>query len=141
MKTTMIGSLTALTLVAMSHVAGAQDSMAKPMEMGKDKTYTGCIEAGAMANGFALTHVGAGMPPMAKDAMAKDTMTKDAMGKGGMEMASWTLSSKSVDFSKHVGHLVSVTGTEDTMATDTMGKGQHTFNVTSLKMVAATCGK
>ena len=69
---------------------------------------------------------------MAKDAMAKDAMKKDAMGKGGMDMANLSISSQGIDLGKHIGHKVSVTGTEDSM---------HAFTVTSLKMIAATCGK
>jgi len=43
---------------------------------------------------------------------------------------------------KHVGHKVAVTGLDSAMAMgkDTMGKGMPAWSVTSLKMVAATCG-
>jgi len=48
---------------------------------------------------------------------------------------------------KHVGHKVAVTGPDsamamgkDTMGKDTMGKGMPAWSVTSLKIVAATCG-
>jgi len=140
---------TAVVALAMTgFVAHAQDKMGKPMEMGKEKTYTGCIEAGAEAGVFMLTHATAEMAmgkamgkdamkkdAMGKDAMAKDAMKKDEMGKGGMDMSTLSLASKSIDLSKHVGHKVNVTGRDDAM-----GKGMHAFSVSSLKMVAATCG-
>ena len=85
---------------------------------------------------------------MAKDAMKKDTMKKDTMGKDTMA-TTLTLSSTSVDLSKHVGHKVSVTGSaahgkmdamgKDTMAKDGMAKDGSTLTVKSLKMVAASC--
>ena len=71
---------------------------------------------------------------MGKDAMKKDTMGKDAMAKP------MTIESKTIDLAKHVGHKVSVTGPAMGMAKDTMGKGMPAWSVTSLKMVAATCG-
>lgn len=129
---------TAAIAVAMSSLAaGAQDRMSKPMEMGK-KSYTGCVEAGAAAGTFALAHATSEMA-MGKDAMKKDTMGKDAMKKDAMkndamhkDMATLSISSESTDLSKHIGHKVTITGTED---------NAHAFTVTSLKMVAATCGK
>lgn len=130
---------TAVIAVAMSSLAaGAQDRMSKPMEMGKEKSYTGCVETGAAAGTFALAHATSEMA-MGKDAMKKDTMGKDAMKKDAMkkdamhkDMATLSISSVSTDLSKHIGHKVTITGTED---------NAHAFTVTSLKMVAATCGK
>ena len=130
--------------VAAGAAASAQDKMAKPMEMGKEKSYTGCIEAGAMAGSFKLTHAEAAMAmgAMGKDSMKKDTMGKDAMKKDAM-MPTMALMGKGVDLSKHVGHKVTVTGADDkmAMAKDAMGKDMNGFTVTALKMVAATCGK
>lgn len=137
----------AAVAIAMSGLAAsAQDKMGKPMEMGKEKNYTGCVEQGASAGTFALGHATAemamgkdaikkdtmGKDAMGHDTMGKDAMKKDAMGKGGMDMAPLSIASESIDLSKHIGHKVAVTGTED---------GTHAFIVTSLKMVAATCGK
>ena len=72
---------------------------------------------------------------MPKDgAMAHDTMQKDGM----MEMM---VMSKSVDLSKHIGHKVTLTGKADkAMMKDNMGKETHSFTVSALKMVSATCG-
>lgn len=146
MKNLMTPALTILTIAAMSQVGIAQDKMAKPM--GKDKTYTGCIAAGDVAGSYTLTHVTAEMAmghgEIKKDATGKDTMGKDATAH------SMAISSTSVDLAKHVGHKVSVTGPDngmgmamgkgDTMAKDTTGKSKADWSVTSLKMVAATCG-
>ena len=136
----MICSMTIAAMAAMGPVGSAQDKMAKPMAMGKEKSYTGCIEAGAMDGTFKLSHAAAEMA-MGKDAMKKDAMGKDAMGKDAMGM-SMALASKTVDLSKHVGHKVTVTGADDKMAKakDAMGKDMHGFSVTALKMVAASCG-
>ena len=142
MKNWITPALTILAVASMGHVAGAQDKMAKPM--GKEKTYTGCIAAGEMAGTYSLTHVttemGMGKDAMKKD-MAKDTMAKDAMAKP-MTM---TIESKTIDLAKHVGHKVSVTGPDSAMGKgmakpDAMGKNMPAWSVTSLKMVAATCG-
>ena len=140
MKNWITPAVTILAVAAMSHVAGAQDKMAKPMGMAKEKTYTGCVAAGEMAGTYTLTHAMAEMA-MGGDAMKKDTMGKDSMAK---PMA---IVSKSIDLAKHVGHKVSVTGPDsavamgkDTMGKDTMGKGMPAWSVTSLKMVSATCG-
>lgn len=145
MKNWMTPALTILAVAAMSHVAGAQDKMAKPMGMAKEKTYTGCIAAGEMAGTYTLTNAMAEMA-MGGDAMKKDTMGKDSMAKPAMAKP-MAIESKSIDLSKHVGHKVSVTGPDsamamgkDTMGKDTMGKPMAAWSVTSLKMVSATCG-
>ena len=80
MKNWITPTLTILAVAALSHVAGAQDKMAKPMGMAKEKTYTGCIAAGEMAGTYTLTNA---MAEMAKggDAMKKNTMGKDSMAK------------------------------------------------------------
>ncbi len=162
----MMWSVAMLVAVVLPVAAGAQSgTMAKgdkmdKMEM-KDATYTGCIEAGSTAGTFVLTHVAD--DHMAKDAMKKDTMKKDTMGKDTMAKdamskdtmaTTLTLSSTSVDLSKHVGHKVSVTGSaahgkmdamgkdtmaKDGMAKDGMAKDGSTLTVKSLKMVAASC--
>ena len=96
----------------------------------KDATHTGCIEAGSAPGTFTLTHLAAD-DHMAKDAMKKDTMTKESMNKGAMATSTLSLTSSSVDLSKHLGHKVSVTGSHD--------KATSPFAVKSLKMVAASC--
>ena len=104
---------------------GTMDKMAT-----KDATHTGCIEAGSAPGTFTLTHLAAD-DHMAQNAMKKDTMTKESMSKSAMAPPTLSLTSTSVDLSKHLGHKVSVTGSHD--------KATSPFVVKSLKMVAASC--
>jgi len=139
MKNWMTSALAIVAVTTMSRVAVAQDKMAKPMA--KEKTYTGCIATGQMVGTFTLTNPMAEMA-MGGDAMKKDTMGKDSMAKSVMAKP-MAIESTTVDLAKHVGHKVSVTGPDSAMAMgkpDTMGKGMPAWSVTSLKMVAATCG-
>ena len=145
MKNWMTPALTILAVAAIGHVGSAQDKMAKPTGMGKEKTYTGCIAAGDMTGTYTLTHATAemamGKDAMKKDAMKKDTMGKDTMGKDAMAKP-MAIESKAIDLAKHVGHKVSVSGPDRAMpmGKDTMGKGMAAWSVTSLKMIAGTCG-
>lgn len=140
----MTPTLAFVAVATMSHLAVAQDKMAKPM--GKEKTYTGCIATGDKAGTFTLTHAMAEMA-MGGDAMKKEAMGKDSMGKPSMAKP-MPIESKTVDLATHVGHTVSVTGPDsgmamgkpDAMGKDSMGKGMPAWSVTSLKMVATTCG-
>jgi hypothetical protein len=118
--------------------------MDKPMA--NAMTYTGCVAAGSQPGTYMLTHMASDMgmkkDTMGKDAMAKDTMSKDAMP------SSMTLLGTKVDFSKHVGHKVSVTGTMEKMdgmaKTDAMAKSGAmsgmSMMVTSMKMMGTSCG-
>ena len=137
-------------LAAQSSTMAKRDKMDR-MEM-KDAAYTGCIEAGDAAGTFRLTHLTANQmgkdavkkDAMKTDAMKKDTVANDTMSKDAMAPTTLTLSSTSVDLSKHVGHKVSVTGSAahgkmDAMGKDTMAKDASAFAVNSLKMVAASC--
>jgi hypothetical protein len=136
--------------VVSSAVLAAQDKKMDSMKMDKmdkmaaEKTYTGCLVK-SENGGFSLSSPMAAdamkkpmakdsMKGMAKDSMGKDSMAKDDIGmnKDGM-MQRLSLSSSSVDLSKHVGHKVSVKGAEDKM------NGMATFSVKSLKMIAASC--
>ena len=144
-----------IVAVALSVGVRAQSggAMAKDGKMDKmetpTKTYTGCLAAGAETGTFTLTHVMAddhmGKDAMKKDAMKSDTMSKDAMKKDSMSKdnmahdTSMTMSSKSVDLSKHIGHKVTVTGSSGPDKTDAMGKNMSAFTVKSLKMVSASC--
>lgn len=124
-------SAVAVAAVLSSAALRAQDAMNKPMGMDKEKSYTGCLEADAAKGTFRLSQaMHESAMGMAKDKMAKDKMSHDAM-----EMSTLSISSKQVDLAKHVGHKVTVTGTDDAM-----GKEAHAFLVKSLKMVAGRCG-
>jgi hypothetical protein len=155
MKNVVFGACMALAITAM---VGAQDkkmSMDKMDHMAADTSYTGCLES---SDGhFSLTHpMAADMKPMKKsgsmkkddgmamkksdgmmkdDGMKKDGMMKDdGMKKDMMEPSMLSLTGGAVDLSKHVGHKVTVTGSEDTMG------GMASFKVKSLKMIGKTCG-
>ena len=153
----LIAAMLSVTVVAQSGRTSANGGKMDKMAM-KDTTYTGCVEAGSAPTSFMLTHLAAddhmGKDAMKKDMMKKDTMKKDAMTKDGMSKdtmtpTTWSLASSSVDLSKHVGHKVTVTGSpaqgkmdamgKDAMGKDAMGKSAPVFNVTALKMVAASC--
>jgi pentapeptide MXKDX repeat protein len=143
----IISSVAILVAVVLSVAASAQ-SGDKMDQMAKDQTYTGCVAAGTMAGTFTLTHITA--DHMGKDAMKKDSMAKDTMSKDAMAPTTLTVTSSSVDLSKHLGHKVSITGSpaargkmdamkKDAMAKDSMAKEASAFTVKSLKMVAASC--
>jgi len=149
----MTSGLSVLALAALIQATPALaqgGAMAKPMPMAKEKVYTGCVAAGAMAGSFTLTNA-AEETPMGAGAMGKDAMGKDAMGKMSAPHA-MSIASTAVDLSKHVGHKVSVTIVETGMAKpDAMGKPDGmakpgamaapaaVMSVSSLRMVAATC--
>jgi hypothetical protein len=124
----------------------AKGKMADMKDM-KDTTYTGCLETGAAAGTFTLTHV------VAEDHMGK-AMMKDSKGKGAMSgeqmehdsMAPATLSltGTKVDLHKHLGHKVAVSGSMSpdamhSMEKDSMKASPSVFSVKSLKMIAASC--
>ena len=158
----LIAAMLSVTVAAQSGGTSANGGKMDKMAM-KDTTYTGCVEAGSAPTSFMLTHLAAddhmGKDAMKKDAMTKDTMkkdtmkkdtmAKDAMSKDTMAPTTWSLASSSVDLSRHVGHKVTVTGApaqskmdamgKDAMGKDAMGKSAPVFNVTALKMVAASC--
>ena len=138
-----------LAFAAMAATVAAQGKA-----MSAEKTYTGCL-AKSDTGVFSLTHAADAMTKdamsehaMGKDTMGKETMGKDAMAKGttakdsmmknsmaGDSMAmALELSSKRVDLSKHVGHKVSITGTDGEGMS-----GKATFTVKSLKMIAGSC--
>ena len=123
----LIAVVLSVTAIAQSGGTMARSDKMDKMEM-KDTTHTGCIEAGSAPGTFMLTHLAA----------------DDHMGKDTMAPTTFSLSSASVDLSKHVGHKVSVTGSSahgkmDAMEKDTMANGTPAFTVKSLNMVAASC--
>jgi len=139
----MTGVLVIAMVVAMGHAVAAQDKMSKPM--GNGKTYTGCLATGDMAGSYTLTNPMAEMPGDSMKKGSKDTEKKDGMAPAsGMPTmnAPLALQSTTIDLSKHVGHKVSVTIPDNDMAMskDAMNKAASASTVTSLKMLAATCG-
>jgi len=127
-----------LAALALSVPAGAE---AQKMDNMKEMTYTGCLERtpeGAITLAGAMASHDAAKKPVSRDAMAKDSMSKDSMSHDSMVKDSMvpplTLSSKSVDLAKHVGHKVTIKGVNSN-ATGTT----PVFTVKSLKMVASSC--
>jgi pentapeptide MXKDX repeat protein len=150
----MMSNVTMLVAAVFSITAAAQSggTMAKGDKMDKmemrETTYTGCIEAGSAQGTFTLTHLTAGdqmgKDAMKKDTMKKDTMVRDNMSKDAMAPSALALTSSSVNFTQHLGHKVSVTGSAthgkmDAMGKDSTNKSGSPFTVSSLKMVASSC--
>lgn len=147
-----IASLAAVALAAVTTIslsAGAQTGEKTAKPMAKEKAYTGCIEAGSAAGTYHLTHAMMADASMGKDATKKDPAAKEPMAKDmGAKMM---IMSKSVELSKHVGHKVTVMGTDADMGKGSMAKGDSTakaetmdkstphFTVTSVKMISSTC--
>jgi hypothetical protein len=142
--TVVVAAVAVAAAVGVRAQAGGDTGMGKgkmDKPMAKAMTYTGCIAAGSQPGTYMLTHMASDMG-MKKDTMGKDTMSKDAMP------SSMTLMGTKVDFSKHVGHKVSVTATmekADGMAkTDAMAKPGTmpgmSLMVTSMKMMGTSCG-
>jgi hypothetical protein len=149
------GITSALLVVAASVATlGAQygSSMGKdrPMisaermdKMAAESTYTGCLQPGKSSGAFVLTNAVAAdesMQNLQKMAHADErmggTMMADETMSGDMKSMTLTLAGKSVEFRKHVGQKVSVSGT--TSADGGMAK-DATLTVKSLKVIARAC--
>jgi hypothetical protein len=106
-------------------------------------TLTGCVARGTEPGTYTLTNI-----TKAGDDVAKDAAPSMTVGLSGTD----------VDISKHLDHMVAVTGPQalDVRAVGTTGTERPTtpdahkaddkktlpsFTVTSLKMVAASCAK
>jgi hypothetical protein len=141
LEKSMAKSCSALALVAMSLTFNAAASGAgqdRIPELQRDaatvtkkETLTGCVTRGTKSDTYTLTNV-----TRATDGAAK-------VPAGSMTVA---LSSTDVDFSRHLDHMVAVTGSQSQSwpssgATRTEGgtKTNPMFTVTSLKMVADSC--
>jgi hypothetical protein len=134
----MVGACIAFALTV---AVGAQDKnmpMEKMNHMAAEKAYSGCV-ASSKTGSYTLTH------PMTADtknsmktadamkkddAMAHDTMASDTMAPESLALSA----AADVNLHKHVGHKVTVTGTDG----DSMD-GMATFKVKSIKMIAGSC--
>ena len=145
MNRTIVGACVAFALTA---AVGAQDkkmSMEKMDHMAVEKAYSGCVES-THAGSYTLTHsmiadaknsmktadsMKKDDPMMKTDSMKKD----DAMAHDTMAPKSLALSAAAaVNLRKHVGHRVTVTGTDGDSV-----NGMATFKVKSVKMIAGSC--
>jgi hypothetical protein len=119
----IVGACVALAFTA---GVGAQDkkmATEKMNHMAKEKAYSGCVES-SQTGSYTLTH--------SMIAAAKKSMKKaDAMAPASLVLSA---AGPSVDLSTHVGHKVTVTGTDG----DSMN-GMATFKVKSLKVIGASC--
>ena len=140
--------VSACVAFALTTAVGAQDkkmSMAKMDPMAMEKAYSGCVES-SNTGSYTLTH---SMIAEAKNSMkTADSMKKDdsmmktdsmkkndAMAHDTMAPESLALAAAAgVNLRKHVGHKVTVTGTDG----DSMN-GMATFKVKSVKMIAGSC--
>ena len=146
MNRAIVGAYVAL---AFTTGVGAQDkkiAMEKMDHMAAmEKTYSGCVESRQIGS-YTLTHsiiADAKKSLNQAGAMKKDDrMTKndsmkkdDAMTHDAMTPAALALSAApGVDLSKHVGHKVTVTGTDGESI-----DGMATFTVNSVNLVGASC--
>jgi hypothetical protein len=131
-----------LIAAALSATAGAQSGAmtgSHTMEM-KDVTYTGCLGAGSAVGTFALTHL------TTPAHMRLEMMKRGTPKKAAPVAATLSLTSSSVDLSVHLGSEVAVTGLPSpaemsglTKGTSIMSGNTPSFNVKSLKVVAASC--
>ena len=145
MNRTIISACIAFALTA---AIGAQDkrmSMEKMDHMVTEKAYSGCVES-SNTGSYTLTHsmvadaknsmktadsMKKDDPMMKTDSMKKD----DAMAHDTMAPESLALSAAAgVNLRKHVGHKVTVTGTDGDST-----NGMATFTVKSVKMIAGSC--
>jgi hypothetical protein len=129
-----------LIAAALSATAGARSgAMAESQKANMNGvTYTGCLGAGGAVGTYTLTHLT--IPAH----MRLDVVKKDTTMKAVPVAATLSLTSSSVDLSMHLGHEVSVTGLPaqagmNATTKDTMSDATPSFNVKSLKVVAASC--
>lgn len=131
--------LSSAAVGAQSGGAMAKSDKMDDMKMKQaDASYTGCVESGAAAGTFTLTHAAAA------HAMKETSMAKDGMSRDSMEPATLTLTGSAASLRKHVGHKVTVVGSlahdkMDAMEKDGMDKPAPAFAVKSVKMLGATC--
>ena len=133
------------------HPASGHDQTANQSAKAKTTTLTGCVAAGTEPGTFRLTNVTREGVSASKSAPAGTSGTAMPMVDSVMLMGT------KVDLSKHVGHKVSVTGTPfgqaeardhakpekpgDHAKTPQPAPNQAMLTVTSLKMIATSCGQ
>lgn len=133
----------ACAAICLTAALQAQDKMmpaeGKMQPMTSAKSYTGCLTRSAtgsftLENAMSASTAMKAAPAAKADGMMHDGMTHDGMMHDGMAAAEPLHLSGRVQFGKHVGQRVTVTGTTD----DSMA-GMTMFTVTSVKTVAKTC--
>lgn len=164
MKPAFIGTVAAATLGLALTVSAQQPPQPQPSQptppaqaqamehSEKAAKLSGCLKAGATAGSFELaTGKKAKMAPTSADATSpaqppastsSQAPTQDAMARAGSQNVMLSAGS-GVDLAPHLNHQVEVNGTWQASmagaASPDAAKHGRTFNVTSLKMVSATC--
>ena len=145
MNRTIVGACISLACTAGVAAQDQKMAMEKMDHMAMEKTYSGCVESRQMGT-YTLTHsmiadATKSMKPagaMKKDdhMMKSGSMKKgDAMTHDAMTPAALALSATpGLDLSKHVGHKVTVTGTDGDSV-----DGMATFKVNSVNVVGESC--
>jgi hypothetical protein len=138
----------ALTASAQTPPADPQQppSMAQPAPAdksmsSKEKKMTGCVQSGTEAGSFELTNVKGKSDKMGTDPASAAQSAAPAAARSVKLMAG-----PDIDLSTHVGHTVELTGSWSASAGGAMAEpssptahAKGAFNVTKVKMVAATC--
>jgi len=121
-------------------------------------TVSGCVAQGTVADTYVLTGVVRDVDPLAPPT---PPVPMAPMANEGSKHETLLLTGSDVDMSKHVGHKVSVTGTDiaaadrpvgtsgavdakagtDSAITKTVAKVPAGFTVKSLKMISASCAE
>jgi hypothetical protein len=148
-KTCLAATIAAIVAGLGGSMEGMQDQIPEIPKLqpaaAQSMTVTGCVGRGTAADTYVLTNV---------------IRDGEAVGKNASKIETLLLSGSDIDFNRHVGHKVSVTGMpaargytiETTGATDvrpatelTMAKTGPTiparFTVQSLTMISATCSE
>jgi hypothetical protein len=143
--------------VAFAVTVSAQEPTTKPQttpqpaaKSEKTMTISGCIQKGADASSFVLSNVTA-VPPAGATGATGTTGGAGAPSGPKPESKYSLVADPSVDLSKHVGHKVEITGSPAAEAKSAPrgepgappaaagASGEAKFQVSSLKMVSATC--
>jgi hypothetical protein len=116
-----------------------------------DKTskLTGCVESGTTAGTFELTNV-KGKGAKSDSSMASSSSSADASASSSSSSGRTVklVAAAGVDLTQHVGHQVEVTGSWNSSSSSSSSAsasasastgGAKEFNVTDMKLVAATC--
>lgn len=148
-KSFLAATMAAMVAGLSGPIDGMQDTIPKipmpPPAAAQSLTVTGCVGRGTTGDTYVLTNVIRDGQAVAKNAATMETLL---------------LWGSDIDFSKHVGHIVSVTGMpavrgytiEATGATDVKPASESTmaktgakiparFTVQSLTMISATCSE
>jgi len=146
MKPAIVCACVALALAAVVEAQDKKMATGTTGSMAVEKAYSGCVES-RRAGTYTLTHsmiadakgsmktassMKATGPTMKSDASRKgDAMAHDAMTPGSLVLSA---AAPGLDLHQHVGHRVTVTGTDG----DSMN-GMATFNVRSVEATGGSC--